>query len=123
MIDKATLEKRRRDLADDAEAGFDTTAKEDALLRQGRPEEDEYTEQAEWMVRDMERQPEFKYSAQFTDPEKRRELVEVLAEGLRGRNGNGRKPAQPKERPRSQLERDNEFWSSDEPKQVMPKKL
>lgn len=40
MIDKATLEKRRRDLADDAEAGVDTTAKEDALLRQGRPEAD-----------------------------------------------------------------------------------
>jgi hypothetical protein len=40
MIDDAIREKRHRDLADDAEAGFDTTAKEDALLRQSRPEVD-----------------------------------------------------------------------------------
>src|ERR1700676_2358535 len=122
----------------DAKTGFDTTAEEDARLRQthlyggtsadpshGDPdtENDEYVEQAERMVRDMERRPEFKYMGTFTDPEKRKEFVQQLADELRGGNGNGRKPAQPGERTKSWRERDDEFWNSDEPKQVMPKKL
>jgi hypothetical protein len=49
------------------------------------------------------------------DPEELAKLKEELREG--------EKPGPPKERPKSQLQRDNEFWSSDEPKQVIPKKL
>ena len=95
----------------------------DFSQRTADSEDDPYIEQAERITRSLERSDAFKYSGQFSDPEKRMEFVEGLADELRGGNGNGRKPAQPEERPKSQLQRDNEFWSSDEPKQVMPKKL
>lgn len=92
----------------------------DIAQRYAASESDEYTEQAERMTRDMERGA-FKHSGQFADPEKRREFVESLAESLRGRPAT---PAQqPAQRPKSQRERDDEFWASDEPKKQMPKRL
>lgn len=130
MIDDSVRKKRMSDHVLDAKAGFDTTAEEDARLRQAEPYEgtasdygDPYDEQAERITRSMERSDPFKYSGYFSDREKRREFVEGLADRLRGGDGNVRKPAQPKEQPKSQLQRDNDFWSSDEFKQVMPKKL
>lgn len=136
MIDDATLKKRRRDLADDAEAAFDTTAEEDARLRQthlyggtsadpshGDPdtENDAYLEQAERITRSLEKSDGFKYSGQFRDPEKRREFVEQLAEELRGENGQP-KPTRPQE-PKEERWSSDKFWNSDEPGKVMPKKL
>ena len=137
MLDDNVRRKRKHDLDADAVAGFDTTAEEDARLRQthlyggttddpshGEPdtENDEYDEQAERMTRSIERSDGFKYSGQFADPEKRREFVEGLADALRGGNGNGRKRAQPRE-PEDKPFSSNEFWSSDEPKKIMPKKF
>jgi hypothetical protein len=48
--------------------------------------DDEYMEQAERITRSLANSKEFKYSGQFADPEKRREFVEGLAEGLRGKS-------------------------------------
>ena len=83
---------------------------------------DEYTEQAERITRSMERSDGFKYSGQFSDPEKRREFVEQLAEQLRNQNGNGRKPEQPQESEEEPFSSDK-FWNSDEPKRYTRRKL
>jgi hypothetical protein len=55
------------------------------------------------------------------DPEELEKLKAELRDGALEEKGI--KPVQPQERPKSQLQRDNEFWSSEEPKHVMPKKL
>jgi hypothetical protein len=107
------MSKRLEDLLRDAHSGYDTTPEEDALLKQGWPEADEYTHQAEMTIRDLERSDAFKYSGQFADPGKRREQVEGLAERLRNPNGNGKKPTrlqEPAEKPFSS----DEFWSNPE---------
>jgi hypothetical protein len=93
----------------------------DFSQRYADSEDDAYLEQAERMTRAMERHSAFKYSGQFADPEKRREFVEGLAEQLRGGNGNSRKPAKPE--PQEKPFSSDEFWNSDEPGQIMPKKL
>jgi hypothetical protein len=85
-------------------------------------EADEYTEQAERMTRDMERGA-LKHSGQFADPDKRREFVEQLAEQLRGKPARPAQPQEEKEKPFLSRKADDEFWASDEPKNVMPKKL
>ncbi len=112
------MSKRLSDLLADSQAGFDTTPQEDSLLRQSYPEADEYTEQAERIVRSMERNSQF---AIPKDPGMRREWVEDQAERLRGGKGN-RMPAQPEE-PEEEPFSSEKFWNSDEPKKVMPRKL
>jgi len=63
----------------------------DISQRYAQSEADEYTEQAEQMTRDMERDRRLGIP---TDPEKRTEFVESLAETLRGKPA---RPAQPQE--------------------------
>jgi hypothetical protein len=85
---------------------------------------DEYIEQAERITRDMERSDGFKYSGQFSDPEKRREFVEQLADALAGRKSEPRpQPQEEKEEPFLSRAADDKFWASDEPKTQMPKRL
>jgi hypothetical protein len=67
--------------------------KVDFAQRTADSEDDPYIEQAERIVRSLEKDPMFGIP---TDPEKRREYVEQLAEELRGENGQ-RKPTQPQD--------------------------
>src|SRR5260221_9061767 len=46
----------------------------DFSQRHAPSESDEYSEQAERIVRTLERHSDFKYSGQFSDPEKRRQF-------------------------------------------------
>jgi hypothetical protein len=100
----------------------------DFSQRYAQSEADEYTEQAERMTRDMERNAGFGIPA---DPEKRRPFVDQFAELLRNPNGNGQKQVQPQE-PKEEgfLSRaaDEKFWSDPEEmkragKMVRPAKL
>jgi hypothetical protein len=81
-------------------------------------------DQAERIVKSMRR--DNPYWTLWTDPDKRREFTEQLRDML---NGNGRDTTAEEnarvkqERPKSQLDRDNELWNSDEYKQIIPKKL
>ena len=98
----------------------------DYSQRYADSEDDAYLEQAERITRALERSDAFKYSGQFTDPEKRREFVEGLADTLSGGNGN-RKPTQPQE-PKEEafLTRaaDDKFWNNpEEQKKYTTKKL
>lgn len=100
----------------------------DFSQRYAQSEADEYTEQAERMTRTMERDKSFKYSGQFADPEKRREFVEGLAEGLRGRPAVPVQPREPEEEPSLSRSADDKFWSNPEEmkkagKMVRPAKL
>jgi len=92
----------------------------DIAQRYAQSEADEYTEQAERMTRDMERDTRLGIP---TEPEKRREFVESLAETLRGKPAEPVKPQEEKEEPFLNREADNKFWASDEPKKQMPKRL
>lgn len=89
-----------------------------------RTADDPGDDQAERIVKQMRR--DNPYLSIWSDEEKIREFTEQLRDEL---NGNGRDTSAEEnarvkqERPKSQLQRDNEFWSSEEPKQVMPKKL
>lgn len=94
----------------------------DFSQRYAASEADEYTEQAEQMTRDLERGPG-KYWGMFTDPDKRREYVEGLAELLRGKRARPAQPQEEKEKPFLSRKADDEFWASDEPKKQMPKRL
>jgi hypothetical protein len=117
------MSKRLEDLLRDAHSGYDTTPEEDALLKQGWPEADEYTEQAERTTRDLERSG--KFPAQFADPGKRTEFVEGLARRLRGETDAPQKrQPQGQEKPFSS----DEFWGNPDElqkaaKQVRPRKL
>ena len=91
----------------------------DFSQRYAQSEADEYTEQAERITRNLQRMPGNKYQATYTDPEKRREFVEGLAERLRGKPATPTQPQEPEEKPFSS----DEFWNSEEPKKVMPRKL
>jgi hypothetical protein len=91
---------------DTAQTGNDV----DFSQRHAPSESDEYSEQAERIVRTMERHSDFKYSGQFSDPEKRRQFVEGLAEQLRGKSAIPVQQQEPEEKPFSS----NEFWSDPE---------
>jgi hypothetical protein len=95
----------------------------DISQRYAQSEADEHTEQAERITRSLEKSNEFKYSGQFADPEKRREFVEGLAEGLRGKPAVPVKPQESEEEPSLSRAADDKFWNSEEPKKVMPRKL
>lgn len=96
----------------------------DFSQRTAASEADEYTEQAERITRSLERSDAFKYSGQFSDPEKRREFVEQLADELAGRKSAPKpQPQEEKEKPFLSRKADDEFWASDEPKKQMPKRL
>jgi hypothetical protein len=105
----------------------DTSPKDEALVRSenipgsrtNAPVPDEYTDQAERITRNLHRQPGNEYSVTYTDPNKRREFVRGLAEKLRGG------PATPATQPEEQEKpfSSNEFWNSEEPKRIMPRKL
>jgi hypothetical protein len=95
----------------------------DIAQQYAQSEADEYTEQAERITRSMERSDGFKHSGQFSDPEKRRQFVESLAENLRGRPAMPARPQEEKEEPFLSRKADDKFWASDEPKKQMPKRL
>ncbi|HEV2522591.1 MAG TPA: hypothetical protein VGT24_09435 [Candidatus Acidoferrales bacterium] len=102
---------------------YDTPADNaDYTQRTAASEDDPYLEQAERILRSMAREDGLEYLAHLGDSE-RQEFIEQLADGLRGESSKRKIAAQPEERPKSQRERDNEFWGSDEPQKVMPKKL
>lgn len=83
-------------------------------------EDDPYLEQAERITKSLQRTPAFKYSGQFADPERRAEFVRELAMGLRGDRASQKRPRpQEDEKPFSS----NDFWNSDEPGKIIPKKL
>src|SRR5947208_10037723 len=88
----------REDMEKDAYAQGHPGNNVDISQRTAQSEADEYTEQAERMTRDMERNRAFKYG-QFSDPEKRREFVESLAERLRGKPAMPMQPQEPEEEP------------------------
>jgi hypothetical protein len=96
----------------------------DYTQRYGDSEADEYMEQAERITRSLEQSDDFKYSGQFSDPEKRREFVEQLAAELSGRP-TPQKQAQPEEQEEPFLSRkaDDKFWGSDEPQKYTRRKL
>ncbi len=80
----------------------------DISQRHAQSESDEYTEQAERMTRDMERDRRLGIP---TDPDKRREFVEGMAEQLRGRPTTPQQPA--KEQRGPSIDGDGEFSSGD----------
>lgn len=122
-------EQIEEDLRDNSSHGdtMQTGNDVDIAQRYAQSEDDGYMEQAERMMRNMERSDAFKYSGQFSDPDKRREFVEGLAEMLRNPNGNGQRPA-PQAEPREEGFSSEKFWSDPEEvqraaKQVRPRKL
>jgi hypothetical protein len=100
----------------------------DFSQRYAQSEADEHTDQAERITRSLGKSNEFKYSSQFADPEKRREFVEGLADGLRGKSAAPVKPQDPEEEPSLNRAADDKFWSDPEEtkkagKMVRPAKL
>jgi hypothetical protein len=82
-------------------------------------DDDAYLDQAERITQSLEKSDGFKYSGQFSDPEKRQEFVEQLAMEL-----SGKKPIPRQGRPEEEEKWSSDrFWNSDEPGKVMPKKL
>lgn len=93
----------------------------DIAQRYAQSEADEYTEQAERMVRSMARDGKFGIPA---DPDGRQKWIEGLAEQLRGKPAQVAQPQEREEKPFSS----NEFWSDPEEvkragKAVRPPKL
>jgi len=84
----------------------------DISQRYAQSEADEYTKQAEWMTREMERGGVRLGAA-------RNKFVADMAEKLRGKPAMPARPQEPEEKPFSS----DEFWNSEEPKRVMPRKL
>ena len=137
MLDESLKRKRMADHVLDAQTGFDTTAEEDARLRQthlyggttddpshGDPDtkndgDDEASRTAEQTIKILREVTP--YFWRLHNPEELAKLKEELREAEL--EGNGQKRAKPRERTKSWRERDDEFWNSDEPKQVMPRKL
>ena len=127
MIDDSVRRKRLSDALAGAKAGFDTTAEDDARLRQVSVEKNpehgeqvgpEKDDQAERTAKTIERQNP--YWAMWHDPGKREEFVNGLREAL----GISTPRRAVKQEPgKSWRERDDDFWVSDEPKKIMPKKF
>jgi len=84
----------------------------DISQRYAQSEADEYTKQAEWMTREMERGGVRLGAA-------RDKFVADMAEKLRGKPAMPMRQQEPEEKPFSS----DEFWNSEEPKRVMPRKL
>lgn len=95
----------------------------DYSQRTADDEDDPYLEQAEDMVRDLEKRPDFKHLGIFADPEKRRQYVEDQADALRGSSGKKPMPKQTQPEDEEKPWSSDRFWGSDEPGKVMPKKL
>jgi hypothetical protein len=100
----------------------------DISQRYAQSEADEYTEQAERMTRTMERSDAFKHSGQFSDPEKRAQFVEGLAEQLRGKTAQPAQQSAPMEEGFLSRKADDKFWSDPEElkragKMVRPERL
>ena len=93
------------------------------MQRYSPSEADEFTEQAERMTQDLERYGKSNIGLGFlSDPEKRAEYVEGLAEQLRGKPARPAQPQEEKEKPILSRKADDEFWA-DEFKNVMPKRM
>jgi hypothetical protein len=110
--------KRLDDGVRDSMAGYDTTPVEDARLKQENPE-DAYAGQAENTIKTLRQLTP--YFWRLHDPEELAKLKEELIESAM--NEDGQKRPQPQPWLKSQRQRDDEFWNSEEPKRVMPRKL
>ena len=119
---QALSEEARDEIEHGDEGAGRKTNNVDIAQRYAPSEADEYTEQAERMTRAMEHNG-FKHYGVFQDPEQRAQFVEGLAEQLRGRPAKPAQPQEEKEKPFLSRKADDEFWASDEPKNVMPRKL
>lgn len=100
----------------------------DISQRYAQSEADEYTEQAERMTRALQKHPDFKYMGFLTDPEQRKNYVEGLAEGLRGKPATPAQPQEEAEEPSISRAADDKFWGNPEEmkkagKMVRPAKL
>jgi hypothetical protein len=83
----------------------------DISQRYAQSEADEYTEQAERMTRDMERYGKSHIGLGFlSDPDKRAQFVESLAERLRGKPAMPGQPQEEKEEPFLSRAADDKFW-------------
>ena len=102
----------------DSMAGYDTTPVEDARLKQENPE-DAYAGQAENTIKTLRQLTP--YFWRLHDPEELAKLKQELIESAM--NEDGQKRPQPQPWLKSQRQRDDEFWNSEEPKRVMPRKL
>lgn len=116
--DDPVKSKRLDDEVRGAMAGYDTTPLEDARLKQENPE-DAYAGRAENTIKTLRQLTP--YFWRLHDPEELAKLKQELIESAM--NEDGQKRPQPQPWLKSQRQRDDEFWNSEEPKRVMPRKL
>ncbi len=94
----------------------------DFSQRYAQSEDDGFLEQAERMMRAMERDG-FRHFGQFADPQKRREFVEGLAEQLRGKPAMPARPQEPAEEPSLSRAADEKFWGNKEEQQRVARQV